>query len=294
MALSTLAQAATRTWVSGVGNDANPCSRTAPCKTYAGAMSKTDKDGEISTLDPGGYGSVTITKSVTINGGGAGQGYGSILATLNTSGVIVNITDAADVRKTARLNWLDINGASSGLDGIRFIAGNALHVENSVIDGFTDDGIDVNISNTQTTAAELYLRNNSIRNCAGDGLAITHGNASGVVVASATDLHVGNCGNGVQMLIRSRLTVRGGTFHSNTTAINQTSTNAETTLLNCSITNNTTGIIAGAAPGIVRISQTLIYGNSTSLTGNVKSWGNNYIDGNTTNNLPVGPNLPQN
>ena len=64
---------ATRTWVSGVGDDMNPCSRTAPCKTYSGAFTKTSKNGEISTLDPGGFGSVTITKSITISGGGGGQ-----------------------------------------------------------------------------------------------------------------------------------------------------------------------------------------------------------------------------
>src|SRR5688572_13285131 len=82
-AFASMAQAqATRTWVSGVGDDVNPCSRTAPCKTYAGAISKTAKDGEISTLDPGGFGTVTITKSITINGGGGGQGYGSILSAL--------------------------------------------------------------------------------------------------------------------------------------------------------------------------------------------------------------------
>ena len=69
---------ATRTWVSGVGDDANPCSRTAPCKTFAGAISKTAEDGEISVLDPGGFGAVTITKSITINGT-PGAGYGSIL-----------------------------------------------------------------------------------------------------------------------------------------------------------------------------------------------------------------------
>src|SRR5687767_8607263 len=119
-AFAVAAQAqATRTWVSGVGDDVNPCSRTAPCKTYAGAISKTARDGEISTLDPGGFGAVTITKSITINGGGQGQGYGSILAAL-TNGVIVNITDAADTRKSVRLDWLNINGASTGLDGIRF------------------------------------------------------------------------------------------------------------------------------------------------------------------------------
>src|SRR5262245_18054817 len=66
---------ASRTWVSGVGDDANPCSRTAPCKTFAGAISKTAAGGEIDILDPGGYGTVTITKSITINGAGS---YGSI------------------------------------------------------------------------------------------------------------------------------------------------------------------------------------------------------------------------
>src|SRR5688500_19674932 len=128
LAFAAVAQAqATRTWVSGVGDDVNPCSRTAPCKTYAGAISKTAKDGEISTLDPGGFGTITITKSITINGGGQGQGYGSILSALAPQGVLVNITDVNDIRKTVRLNWLDINGASTGTDGIRMIAGNAIH-----------------------------------------------------------------------------------------------------------------------------------------------------------------------
>src|SRR3954463_10889790 len=95
-ASATQAQA-TRTWVSGVGDDVNPCSRTAPCKTFAGAISKTAKDGEISVLDPGGYGTVTITKSIYINGT-HGAGYGSILNAL-TTGVIINITDVNDVRK---------------------------------------------------------------------------------------------------------------------------------------------------------------------------------------------------
>jgi hypothetical protein len=62
---------ATRTWVSGVGDDANPCSRTAPCKTFAGAISKTAPGGEIDALDPGGFGALTITKSITIDGAAA-------------------------------------------------------------------------------------------------------------------------------------------------------------------------------------------------------------------------------
>src|SRR5712691_8776960 len=87
LAFSALAQAqATRTWVSGVGDDVNPCSRTAPCKTWAGAISKTAVGGEIDAIDPGGFGTVTITKSITIDGAGT---LASILAA-GTNGVNVN------------------------------------------------------------------------------------------------------------------------------------------------------------------------------------------------------------
>src|SRR4029434_3668867 len=77
---------ATRTWVSGVGDDVTPCSRTAPCKTFAGAISKTAAGGEINAIDPGGFGAVTITKSITLDGG-TGSGWASILAA-GTSGII--------------------------------------------------------------------------------------------------------------------------------------------------------------------------------------------------------------
>ena len=64
---STAQAQASRIWVSGVGDDANPCSRTAPCTTFAGAISKTAANGIINCLDPGGFGEVTITKSITID-----------------------------------------------------------------------------------------------------------------------------------------------------------------------------------------------------------------------------------
>src|ERR671916_628572 len=111
--VSSAAQAqATRTWVSGVGDDVNPCSRTAPCKTYAGAISKTAVHGEISTLDPGGFGTVTITKSITIEGT-QGQGYGSILhsATTGVSIPFDNFTAVGETQKTVRLRNLSINGS---------------------------------------------------------------------------------------------------------------------------------------------------------------------------------------
>src|SRR6266404_3623658 len=137
-AFASLAQAqATRTWVSGVSDDVNPCSRTAPCKTYAGAISKTATGGEISTLDPGGFGAVTITKSIMIEGT-KGQGYGSILAS-SVNGILINdAASAAPNTAIVTLRNLSINGAGTtkGTNGVRFIAGKALHVEDCQITNF--------------------------------------------------------------------------------------------------------------------------------------------------------------
>src|SRR5580765_2249449 len=104
LGITSLANAqATRTWVSGVGDDVNPCSRTAPCKTFAGAISKTAAAGEINCLDPGGFGAVTITKSMTIS---CEIGTGGVAAS-GTNGVIVN-ANSADV---VTINGLDFEGA---------------------------------------------------------------------------------------------------------------------------------------------------------------------------------------
>src|SRR6185295_8752846 len=100
---SLLQAQATRTWVSGVGDDANPCSRTAPCKTFAGAISKTAAKGEINVLDPGGFGGVTITKSITISS----EGFEAGVLVSGTNAVIVATGAATDV---VVLRGLDIEG----------------------------------------------------------------------------------------------------------------------------------------------------------------------------------------
>jgi hypothetical protein len=122
---------ATRTWVSGVGDDANPCSRTAPCKTFAGAISKTAAGGEIDALDDGGFGQVTITKSITINGGGHLAG---VLAASGTNGIVIN-AGASDV---VVIRGISFNGAGSGLNAIRYLAGKYVVIEDSTIDGFAN------------------------------------------------------------------------------------------------------------------------------------------------------------
>ena len=295
LAITTLAHAqATRTWVSGVGDDVNPCSRTAPCKTYAGAISKTAKDGEISTLDPGGFGAITITKSITINGGGGGQGYGSILAAL-TNGVIVNITDVNDVRKSVRLDGLNINGASNGLDGIRFLAGNTLHVENTVIDGFTGDGIDTNLG-AANTASVLSVHNTTIRNCTDSGIKTSA--AAGGLKLMANNVQITKTGVGINQVNGTIGTVNDSMISANTTGL-QTAEPSAGSLLNIvatTISNNTgTGInVVGGSRA--RITRCNILQNGTSLApaSNVDSGGNNSIVGNTTNTAAAGTPFPQN
>src|SRR5688572_24274381 len=104
---------ATRTWVSGVGDDANPCSRTAPCKTFAGAISKTATGGEINVLDPGGFGGVTITKSITISS----ENFEAGVLVSGTNAIVINATSTSDVV----LRGLDIEGLGTGLVGIKVL-----------------------------------------------------------------------------------------------------------------------------------------------------------------------------
>jgi len=139
---SAFAQA-TRTWVSGVGSDANPCSRTAPCKTFAGAISKTATGGEISVLDPGGYGAVTITKPITISGVGE---QSSIIAS-SVQGIVINLTSAPEAPQTATVTIrnIQINGAGVvlGTNGIHVLSTVATEVilDNVNIFGFGTNGV---------------------------------------------------------------------------------------------------------------------------------------------------------
>jgi len=101
---------ATRTWVSGVGNDANPCSRTSPCITWAGAFSKTVAAGEIDALDPGGFGAVTLNKSITLDGI---SGLSGILVS-GTNAIVVNAS-ASDVVIIRNLESTASEAASAAL-----------------------------------------------------------------------------------------------------------------------------------------------------------------------------------
>lgn len=164
---------ASRTWVSGVGDDANPCSRTAPCKTFAGAISKTAAGGEIDALDPAGYGAVTITKAITIDGGG-GQ-VASVLVS-GTNGIVVQ----AGPSDVVILRNLRINGIGTGINGIRFLSGKDLNVESCYIFGFTTNGIDIALN--QGTAVSAHILNTVIKNNGGVGVRAANAVAPAVAV----------------------------------------------------------------------------------------------------------------
>ncbi|MGO4212330.1 hypothetical protein AB4043_16075, partial [Terriglobus sp. YAF25] len=143
------AHAQTDTYVSGVGDDVNPCSRTAPCKTLAGAISKTSAGGTITAIDPGGYGTVTITKAITINGGG-------FLASSLHSGV-TGIAVNAGAADTVVLKDISLNGAgtTTGPIGIRYLAGGRLVVEGGIIQGSTTG---INVTPNANAILNLVVR----------------------------------------------------------------------------------------------------------------------------------------
>jgi hypothetical protein len=285
-AFASFAQAqATRTWVSGVGDDVNPCSRTAPCKTFAGAISKTASLGEISVLDPGGFGAVTITKSITIDGG-KGAGFGSILAS-GTSGVIIN---AAGINVILRN--LSINGASTTAgSGIRFLNGRSLTVEDCQIFGFTGtgvtnvgDGISVELA---VANSNVVVRNTSITNCT-KGIRLT--TSSGFVTAEINDVHIlqptATVSSAIEVATGGIANIRDSEIANYQTGINVTgaaASSASAHVVRTHIFNTTTGLAVGNTTSGVSASSFVLNTTAISLAGGIIRTGcDNFFDGNSS------------
>jgi hypothetical protein len=209
LACSSLAHAqATRTWVSGVGDDANPCSRTAPCKTFAGAISKTAAAGEIDALDPGGFGTLTITKSITVEGQGT---LGSVLSAL-TNGFNINIANTDKVI----LRNLTINGAGSGINGINwFNAGGNLVIENCTISRVTNSLINANLTNSGNLTINNVSGSYSGPGTANVDAGIRLTTSAGILKASITDTHLQNNVIGINIQDNVQATIRDTTIEGN-------------------------------------------------------------------------------
>jgi hypothetical protein len=295
LCLSSVAHAqATRTWVSGVGDDANPCSRTAPCKTFAGAISKTASGGEINVLDPGGFGAVTITKAISIIGDG------------NIAGVLVSGTNgiviSAGANDMVTLRNLDINGLGTGLSGIKFLAGKGLHVQNCRIYGFTGAGIDFD---PNQLGAVLEVQDTILTE-----------NANGILVAPATggNAKVGldrvhstnNSGDGFKTDATNgaiAATVRESVFMTNGgNGIHSFSPGAGLSRImvdHCSVQNQSSNSSSSVGNGIfsdtgsgstIFITDNTISGNVTGVffsgSATITSFGNNHNGGNVSPGSP--------
>lgn len=274
--------ATNRTWVSGVGDDANPCSRTAPCKTFAGAISKTFPGGEISVLDPGGFGAVTITKSVTLNGDGT-------LASIFVGGTnAFNISAGAG--DTVILRNLKIFGGDSGLVGVKLNSAGAVHIENCHIYSFTSHGIDMS-----PAAGTLFVKDTNIKKCGGNGINVT---SAGIVRAAIEDVRMDQCSVGCRAGSGARVTLRNCHMSGNGTGFKAEQTAADNpiaTLERCRMSENATaGVQAGPGSPVVHLSQCYVVNNganglSVSGGGQILSYGNNVVVTNATDGAVSGP-----
>lgn len=284
---------ATRTWTSGVGDDANPCSRTAPCKTFQGAISKTATGGEINCLDPGGFGAFTITKSIQIVCDGVQQA--GILVS-GTNGIVIN----AATNSVIILSGLYFDGLTTGVNGVQILQAGTVTIRNSVITGF--NGFGVNMAGIGAPV-NLVLNNMTITN---NGNAAT-ATSGGVFVQPAAGIAAN------VTIANTRLQNNNNVgFRSDTVGIVGSVVNA--TIDGSVISGNPTGILVKAPAGTgtakliinrttidensgygisvngvgttVRVGESVISNNGTGLLVNasavLSSFGTNMLAGNGT------------
>jgi hypothetical protein len=281
LALGPLASAqATRTWISGVGDDQNPCSRTAPCKTFAGAIMQTAVGGEIDCLDPGGFGAVTITQPITID---CGPGVGSILVG-GTNGIVINSTGASDY---ITIRNLTLEGLGTGLNGIEILAGNTVHLENVKIHNFVTTGVQV------AAAAPVNLSMNNVTitadNVTSSGISMT--TTSGVASAELDNVRIWNTHPGLQGKANSVWTAHDSDLSFNGVGAKAIQAGAIINLINCQLNNNTVAAVESVAGSTIVVVSSTMSQNGTALIpngGTLLSDGQNNVNGNTSNGSVTG------
>jgi hypothetical protein len=265
---------ATRTWVSGVGDDANPCSRTAPCKTWAGAISKTTAGGEIDALDPGGFGGVTLTKSITLDGGG-GQVASVLVAGTNGINISAGATDVIII-KNLRLQGLLGNGSSSssaGITAIQISSAAMVVIENVEIYGFNTHGI----NDIRTTGGKLAIRNTTVFNVASTGIRINGGAGAARIDASIETSGVSFAGTGITAANGPHVTVKNTTVSDIlTNALDVETSGTQLNFDNGMLSNSATGLLTAGGSALF-LSNTDMVNNTTGASGTWTSYGNNRL-----------------
>jgi hypothetical protein len=294
LAVASVAQAqATRTWVSGVGDDANPCSRTAPCKTFAGAISKTAAGGEIDCLDPGGFGTVTITKSITIDGT-KGAGFGSILAA-GTNGVNVNDSATGSPNTiNVYLKNLSINGASTGLVGVNISSARQVWIEDCQIFGFRAGNGNA-IRDTRTAIVSnppmgLWVYDTKLINSLNAAVFISASNTTAYQSYFNNVRIVGNASHGIDVT-NGAAHIRNSDISGNLGSGVRINSGAQVNVISTSVNSNGTGV--NNINGLCNLADVTIINNATGFanTGTTASFGNNNVRNNLAGNAlpaPVG------
>ena len=265
---------ASRTWVSGVGDDANPCSRTAPCKTFAGAISKTAAGGEIDCLDSAGYGAVTITKGITINCLGV---IGSVLVS-GTNGIVVQ----AGPSDVVYLRGIEVNGIGTGINGIRFLAGKALMVDNCAIYGFTTNGIDVALG---ASGSSVTVKDCTILNLGGVGIRST--TSVGSVSVSVDHVNITRVATGVESAAGGNASVSNSIISSANNGLLASASGAVVTAANSVMSSNTVGANATVSGAFIGLTNSDLFANNTAVGAaagsSFISGANNKLFGNISN-----------
>jgi hypothetical protein len=269
---------ATRTWVSGVGDDANPCSRTAPCKTFAGAISKTAPGGEINVLDPGGFGAVTITKPITISS----EGFEAGVLVSGTNGIVVSTPNAGDV---VVLRGLDIEGLGTGLSGIKVLTGGNVYVEKCTVNKF-QIGIDFEptVAGTQLHVTDTIVRNNNTV-VSGGGIFISPSGAGSVKANVDNTRMEGNIfglkAQGASNVSVFRSVADGNSFAGLAVGTSPAVLNIERSVVSHNASSGAAGVVCNVAGATVRIGNTSITdnnGTAVSTGGTCQTFKNNDID----------------
>ena len=277
---------ATRTWVSGVGDDNNTtfgCSRTAPCKTFAAAISQTDTNGEIDCIDAGGFGSLTINKSITIDCTGT---FGGIVVA-GASAITINLTATPDPLKSVVLRGLSINGAGSagqaGLRGVSILSATVVTLDNVAIMNFTQQGV----ADVRTAPGKLFIRNSVIRNNAGVGIVVAA--TGGTNVASIENTHSINNLYGLAVATGNQIKVTRSVLSGNSTAGVVADPGAQVGVEHSTVNFNGTAL---QAFGTIWIDDTDISFNQAATAGTPVSFGNNrfYANVSPPASLSSGPN----
>lgn len=263
-----------RTWVSGLGDDSQPCSRTLPCKTFAGAIVKTAPGGEIDALDAGAYGLVVITQAITIDGGG-----GQVTSVLDPDQKLPNgITVQAGPKDVVTLRNLRINGVGVATNGIRFTSGLALHIEHCSIFSWTSSGIDIEPAN----GGKVFIDETTSTDNGFAGLTVQSSNLTQVDVYKSrfefNGIHGIYAGSNSQISVTDS-DASGNAGEGFIAAPN--GGNAELNLINSSASNNGTGVLAGGTSFTATVRATRVSldnngtGFSTQSNGTIASFGNN-------------------